>query len=113
MVYEWSYPLLVTSKISRAKGIGLGNDRNQVDAGAKTLHDFDVQRLESVTGRADEVQTGVHTKVDLVGSAGLLFLQHVRFVLVVKELNDRLPGVAVVDVVAKAGGINDRQTNWQ
>lgn len=110
-MFQRSYPLLVTSKVSRAQGIGLGNDRNQVDAGAEALHNFDVQRLQGVTGRADEVQTGVDTQIDLVCSAGLLFLQHVRFVLVVKELNDRLPGVAVVDVVAKSGGINDRQTN--
>jgi hypothetical protein len=31
--------------------------------------------------------------------------------LIVKELDDGLPGIAVVDIVSEAGGINDGQTN--
>jgi hypothetical protein len=51
-------------------------------------------------------------EVDLVAAAGLLFLQHVRLVLVVEELDDGLPRVAVVDVVAEAGRVNDGQPDW-
>jgi hypothetical protein len=32
--------------------------------------------------------------------------------LVVEKLDDGLPGVAVVDVVAKAGGVDDGQADW-
>lgn len=59
----------------------------------------------------DEVQAGMDTEVDLVDTAGLLLLQHVRLVLVVEEFNDRHPRVAVVDIVAEARGINDGQAN--
>jgi hypothetical protein len=31
------------------------------------------------------------TKIDLLSSAGLLLLEHIRLMLVVKELNDGLP----------------------
>jgi hypothetical protein len=60
---------------------------------------------------ADEVQAGVDAEVDLVGTARLLFLQHVRLVLVVEELDYGLPRVAVVDIVAEAGGVNDGQAD--
>jgi hypothetical protein len=51
------------------------------------------------------------TEVNLVSAAWLLFLQHVRLVLVVEELNDGLPRVAVVDVVAEAGRVDDREAD--
>jgi hypothetical protein len=59
-----------------------------------------------VAGGADEVQAGVDTEVDFVCAARLLLLQHVGLVLVVEELDDRLPRVAVVDVVAEARGVD-------
>jgi hypothetical protein len=40
---------------------------------------------------ADKVQAGMNAEIDLLFADGLLLLQHVRFVLVVKELNDWLP----------------------
>jgi hypothetical protein len=64
-----------------------------------------------VTGGADEVQAGVYTEVDLLLALRLLLLQHVGLVLVVEELDNGLPRVAVVDVVAEAGGVNDGQAN--
>lgn len=94
------------------QGVGLGDDGDQVDTRAQTLHHLDVQRLQSVSSRADEVQAGVHTHVDLVRPTGLLLLEHVRLVLVIQEFDNGLPGVAVVDIVSEAGGINDGQANW-
>lgn len=94
-----------------AEGVGLGNNGNQVDTGAEALHNLDIERLEGVSSGADEVQAGVHTHVNLVGTAGLLLLEHVGLVLVIQELNNGLPRVAVVDVVAEAGGINNGQAN--
>lgn len=51
------------------------------------------------------------TKVNLLLSLRLLFLKHIRFVLVVEELNDWLPGIAVVDIIAEAGSVDDGQTD--
>ena len=60
-----------------------------------------------MAGGTDEVQAGVYTQIDLFLALGLLLLQHVRLMLVIKELNNRLPRVAVVDVVSKARGVDD------
>lgn len=64
-----------------------------------------------MTGGTDEVQAGVHPEIDLLCATRLLFLKHVRLVLVVEEFDDGLPGIAVVDIVAEARGINDSQSN--
>lgn len=106
-----TYALLERGQVSRAESISLGNHWNQVDARAESLHNLDVERLQGVTGGADEVQASVDTEVDLVISAGLLLLQHVGLVLVVKELDDWHPGVAVVDIVAEARGVDDGQAD--
>ena len=64
-----------------------------------------------MASRADEVQTGVDTEIDLLLTARLLLLEHVGFVLVVEELDDGHPRVTVVDVVSESRGINDGQAN--
>lgn len=66
-----------------------------------------------MAGRPDKVQAGVDTKIDLIGAARLLFLQHVRLVLVIEELDDGLPRVAVVDIVAEARGVDDSEADWE
>ena len=57
--------------------------------------------------RANEVQARVHPEVNLLLALRLLLLAHVRLVLVIDEVDDGGPRVAVVDVVAEAGGVND------
>jgi len=106
-----SYPLLELCKVVWCESVSLGDDRDEVDASAQLLHDFDIQRLEAVAGRANEVQAGVHTEINLLGSARLLLLEHVALMLVVKELDDRLPRVAVVHVVAETRGVNDSEAD--
>ena len=86
-----TYSQLEPLQVNGAKSIGLGNDRDQVDTSAQALHDFDIERLEAVTGGTDEVETGVHTQVDTIIALRLLFLKHVGLVLVVEELDDGLP----------------------
>ena len=61
---------------------------------------------------SDEVETCVHTEVNLVNTAGLLLLQHVRLMLIVQKFDDGHPGITVIDIVPKARSINDRQTNY-
>lgn len=43
----------------------------------------------------------------------LLFLTHVRLVLVVDEVNDWVPAVLVIDIVTEARGINNRQLDLE
>lgn len=105
--------MLIASQVSRAQGIRLSNNRDQIDPGAQSLHDLDIQRLEGVASGSDKVQAGVDTEIDLVGTARLLLLEHVRLMLVVQEFDDGHPRVAVVDIVAEARGINNSQTNWE
>ena len=64
-----------------------------------------------MSGGSDEVEAGVDTHIDLVRTTGLLLLEHVRFMLVVEELDNGLPRIAVVDIVSEARGINDGQAN--
>jgi hypothetical protein len=110
-VIKATYPLLELEQVRGAEGVGLGNNGNQVDACAQLLHDFDVKRLQSVASGADEVQAGVDTEVNLVCTARLLLLEHVGLVLVVEELDDGLPRVAIVDVVAETRGVNDGEAD--
>lgn len=106
-----AHSLLVNGQVRGAEGIRLGNNGDKVDTGAQALHDLNVEGLQGVSGGADEVQAGMHTHIDLVRTARLLLLQHVRLMLVVKELNDGLPRVTVVDIVSESGGINDGQAD--
>jgi len=105
------YPLLESGQIGRAKGVCLGDNGDQVDTGAQPLHNLNVERLQGVSSGANEVQASMDSEINLVCTARLLLLQHVRLMLVVQEFDDGLPRVAVVDVVAEAGGINDSETN--
>jgi len=61
-----------------------------------------------VAGCTDKVEASMHPEVRLVGPQRLLLLSHIGLVLVVDEVNDGGPRVAVVDVVTKAGGVNNR-----
>jgi hypothetical protein len=62
-----------------------------------------------MTGRPDKVQASVDPKITLLTALGLLFLDHVRLMLVVNEVDDGRPGVAVIDIVSKAGSVNDSE----
>jgi hypothetical protein len=106
-----TYALLELGQIGWAQCICLGNDWDEIDAGAETLHDFDIQWLEGVAGGTNEVQARMHSQVDLLRPAWLLLLQHVALVLVIQELNDWLPAVPIVHVVAKAWGVDDGQSD--
>lgn len=109
--YDFTYAGLELEQVGRAQSIGLSNDGDQVDACAQLLHDLNVEGLQGVASRTDEIQASVHTKVDLLLTLRLLFLQHVGLVLIVKELDNGLPRIAVVDIVAEARCVNDSQTD--
>jgi hypothetical protein len=108
-----TYSLLEASQVSRAESIRLRNNRDQVDSRAQSLHDLNIQRFQCVPSRADEVQAGVNTEINLVDTTGLLLLQHVGLMLIIQELDDWHPGIAVVDIVSEARCINDGETHYQ
>lgn len=56
-----TYSLLEPLKISRAQGVGFGDNGDKVDPCAEAPHDFDIERLQSVAGRANEVETSMYT----------------------------------------------------
>jgi hypothetical protein len=64
-----------------------------------------------VSGRSDKVQAGVNTEINLINTTRLLLLQHIGFMLVIQELDNWHPGIAVVDIVAEARSIDDRETD--
>jgi hypothetical protein len=43
------------------------------------------------SSRLDKVETSVNPQILLVGPVGLLFLPHVRLVLIINEVDDRSP----------------------
>jgi hypothetical protein len=108
-----TYLRLELGEVCWAQSIGLGNNGNQVDTSAEPLHNLNVQGLQSVASGSDEVQAGVDTQVDLIGAAWLLFLQHVRLMLIVQELDDGLPRVTVVHVVSEAWGVDNGEADYQ
>ena len=83
------YSLLEASEVCRAQSISFRYHRNQVDSRAQSLHNFNVQRLEGMACRSDEIEAGMNSEIYLVNPARLLLLQHVRFVLIVKKFDDR------------------------
>ena len=78
-----AHSVLKSSKVCRAQGICLSHYGDEVDPGAQTLHDFNIQRLKGVTGGSDEVETGMNSKVDFVDTTRLLFLEHVGLMLII------------------------------
>jgi hypothetical protein len=111
-VVKQTYSLLEAGQVSRAESICLRNNRDQVNSRAQSLHDLNIQRLQCVSSRADEVQAGMDTKINLIDTSGLLLLQHVRLVLIIQKLDDWHPGVAVVDIVSEARGVDHGETNY-
>ncbi len=62
---------------------------------------------------SDKVQTGMHPQIRLFMTLGLLLLSHIRLMLVVDKVHNRRPRVAVVDIVAKAGRVNDSELDLE
>jgi hypothetical protein len=101
--------MLESGEVSWAQSVSLGDDRNEIDTGAETLHDLNIKRLESMPGGSYEVKAGVNTEVNLVDSAGLLLLKHIRLMLIIEELNNWHPRVPIVHIIAKSGCVDDGQ----
>jgi hypothetical protein len=60
-----------------------------------------------MTSGPDKVQASMNPKVTLLAALGLLLLDHVGLMLVVNEVNNGRPRVAVIDVVSKTGRVDN------
>jgi hypothetical protein len=106
-------PLLELLEVRGAESVCLGDDGNKVNTRAQPLHNLNVEGLKSVTSGANEVQAGVDAEIDLVLTARLLLLKHVGLVLVVEELDNGHPGIAVVDVVTESRCVDNGQADLE
>lgn len=90
-----------------------------ISKGFKLKHDGvsfegkEEQQDVRVTRGSDEEQASVHTQVGLLSTLGLLLLPHIRFMLIVNEVDDWAPRVAVVDIVTKTGGVDDSELDLE
>lgn len=75
----------------------------------EAAHNLDIQRLEGVTSGLDEVDTGVDAVVDNVAAVNLVLGLQVGVEALLNILDNRAPGVVVVDKVTEARSIDDAQ----
>lgn len=61
---------------------------------------------------SDEVQACMDSEINLIHTARLLLLQHIRLMLIVQEFDNWHPRIAVVDIVAEARCVNYGQTDY-
>lgn len=104
-----TYSLLEQSNLLVGQSIGLRDDGDQVDLGVQAAHNLDIQRLEGVASRLNEVDTGVDAVVDNVAAVDLVLSLEVGVETLLDVLDNRAPRVVVVDKVTEAGGIDDAQ----
>ena len=104
------YAVLEHLPLLQSQAITLGNDRHHVHRLAQLLQHHNVNRLQGMAGRADEVETAVDARVLNVPLTlrGQLLAQ-VGAVLVLDVLDDGVPAAVIVDQVAVAGGVDDVQ----
>lgn len=61
----------------------------------------------------DEEQACVDSEINFALPLGLLLLSHVKFVLVIDKVNDWGPRVPVVNIIAKARRVDNRELNLE
>lgn len=94
----------------QGKTIRLGNDRHDVDRLAELLQHDNVDWLQRVAGRCDEVQAAVDAGVlDVSLALGCEFLPQVCAVLVLDVLDDWVPAAVVVHEIAITWGVDNVQ----
>jgi hypothetical protein len=103
-------PLLVIVEVVVCHSVGLGNDGDQVDLGVELLHDLNVEGLQRVAGRLDEVDNCVNAVVYDIHAVHLILRLKVGIEPLLNVLDDGIPRLVVVDEIAKAGSVDDRQS---
>jgi hypothetical protein len=104
-----TYTLLESGNLLVGQGISLGNDGNEVNLGVETAHNLNVQGLQGVARRLNEVDTGVDAVVDNVAAVDLVLSLEIGIVALLDVLDNWAPRVIVVDKVTESGGIDHAQ----
>ena len=101
-------PVLEHLPLLQCQRIRLGNHGNHIDRLAQLLQYHNINRLERMARRRDEVETAVDARVlDIPLSLRRQLLPQICAVLVLDVLDDRVPAAVVVDEVAVAGCVDD------
>lgn len=75
----------------------------------KAAHDLDVKGLEGVASGLDEEHAGVDTVVDNVHAVDLVLRVEVGVVTLLNVVDNRAPGLIVVDEVSESRGVDHGQ----
>ena len=105
-----AYSLLEESDLLVGEGIGLCDDRDEIDLGVQSAHHLDIEGLERVASGLDEVHAGVHAVVNDVHAVDLVLGLQICIESLLNVLNDWPPRVVIVDKVAKARCVNNGQS---
>jgi hypothetical protein len=76
----------------------------------KSAHNLDVQRLQSMTSRLNEVNAGMDAVVNDVHAVDLVLSIQVGIESLLNVVHDWSPRLVIVDKVSKSGCINNGQT---
>ncbi|KAI3475819.1 hypothetical protein L1887_62719 [Cichorium endivia] len=104
-------PLLEQIALVHGERVGLCNDGDNVDDIAELLHHRHVDGTQSMTRGVDEEEAAVDAGIDNVSIAHRgEFLSQVGRVLVLDVLDDGVPAVLVVHLVAVTGSVDNVQS---
>lgn len=105
-----SNSLLERGTLLQRQAIGFGNYRHDIDKLAKLFQHDNVDRLESVTSRLDEVQAAVYASIlNVALSLSCKLLVKISTVLVLDVLDNWLPASIVVDQITETGCVHNVQ----
>lgn len=66
-----------------------------------------------VTGGPDEVETSMNSHVNFVLPLRLLFLLHIKLVLVFNKIDNGCPTLVIVDIVTETGSVDNSKFNLE
>lgn len=92
------------------QSIGLGDDRNQVDLGVQSAHDFDIKGFEGMARRLDEVDACMHAVIHNVHAVDLVLGIKIRVEALFNVLDYRSPRIVVIDKITETWSVYDRKT---
>lgn len=105
-----SYSLLEHGYLLVCQGVRLSDDWDQVDLGVQSSHDLNVEWLQRVACRLNEIDTCMNTVVDDVHAVDLILCLEICIESLLNVLNDWSPGIVVVDKITKAGCVDNGQS---
>lgn len=105
------YSILESLSLLESKGIGLGDDGDDVDSLTELLQDDNVDWFEGVASGLNEVKAAVDPGIlDVAVALSSELLAQVCRVLVLDVFHDRIPAAVVVHEITVTRGVDDVQT---